>query len=72
MASKAEEEEWADYWATREPLARTFYDEDTNIEVKIISVSKTGLCKVQYGKRVLARHKDRLVPLNEAARELLG
>lgn len=53
------------------PLAKTFYDENATIEVEIISISSTGLCKVQYGDRVLARHKDRLVPMNDEAKELL-
>lgn len=53
-------------------LAKTFYDEATNIEVEILSVSTTGLCKVKHEDRVFARHRDRLIPMNEEAKMLLA
>lgn len=55
------------------PKARTFIDDRNTIEVDVVvGPSSTGLCKVAYGSRILVRHKDRLEPLNEEARRMLG
>ncbi len=58
---------------TTKPLAATFLDDQSNVTVEILSVSSsTSLCKcrTEDGK-VIARHKARLTPLNDAAKDLL-
>lgn len=53
------------------PLAHTF-DDDKRIAVAVISMSPGGLCKVlTFDGRTLARHKDRLDPINSTARKML-
>ena len=55
----------------------TFYDDESEAEMELISVSDTGLCKCLYKNAheqievKVARHRDRLRPLNDAAREML-
>lgn len=42
------------------------------VEAELLSgPGSTGLCKVRVGERVLARHVDRLEPLDEDAKTLL-
>ena len=60
------------------PIAETF-DTATmyNIQVEVLSApTKAGLCKVRAidnaGSIPVARHVNRLRPLNDAARKLLG
>lgn len=53
-------------------LARTFIDDTHQITVEVLTgPSLTGLCKVAYGDRLIARHIDRLDPITTAAKELL-
>jgi hypothetical protein len=54
-------------------LASTFHPTTGNpVEVEVLSPpSPGGLCKVKHEGKVFARHKDRLVPRNEAAKEML-
>ena len=50
---------------------RTF-DDDHMAEAELLSApGVTGLCKVKIGDRTLARHVDRLEPLDDEARKLL-
>jgi uncharacterized NAD-dependent epimerase/dehydratase family protein len=53
--------------------ARTFgVDDEGQVEVEILSgPSPTGLFVVHDGTRKLARHRDRLSPLDDEAREML-
>lgn len=52
--------------------ART-HDDDRIVEVEITSApNKNKLCKVLAGERTLVRHVDRLEPLEEEARKILG
>lgn len=61
-----------------EPLCETFYgiDGDANIKVVLISPYSNGQWKVRFGDeecgKFLTRHKDRLKPLNDSAKSLLG
>lgn len=56
----------------------TFYDDESEAEMELISVSATGLCKCLYRNAHenvevrVARHRNRVRPLNDAAREMLG
>ena len=56
----------------------TFYDEDSSTTMELLSVAPGGLCKCLYrnaheGIEVrVARHRNRVRPLNDAAREMLG
>jgi len=54
--------------------ARTFgLDEDERLEVEILSPpSATGLVKVRCEGKVFVRHKNRLDPMDEEAKEILG
>lgn len=53
--------------------AKTFDDYRTVVVEILAKPSSTGLCKVQMPDgRVVARHKDRLDPLDDDARDLLG
>lgn len=53
------------------PLARTFFDTEV-IEVELISKpTSTGLVRVLWGEKTLVRHKNRITPINDAAKELL-
>ena len=58
------------------PLVSTFYDDQGSCEMELLSVSPTGLCKVRYTGEgmdiTLARHRERVRPLNDAARALLA
>lgn len=53
----------------------TFYDDDGDCEMELLSVNPSGLCKVRYtGESMdltLARHRQRVRPLNDAARAML-
>ena len=55
----------------------TFYDEDSEAEMELLSVSDTGLCKCLYKNAHenvevrVARHRKRVRPVNDAAREML-
>lgn len=56
----------------------TFYDDETEAEMVLLSVSQeTGLCKCLYESAHenlavrVARHRDRVRPVNDAAREML-
>jgi hypothetical protein len=53
----------------------TFYDDEGSCEMELLSVSASGLCKVRFkdGEMdvTVARHKARVRPLNDAAREML-
>lgn len=47
-------------------------DTEGNIEVEILSgPSPTGLFVVTDGKRKMARHRDRMEPLDDEAREVM-
>jgi len=51
--------------------AKTFLDGNT-VTVDIVGGPfSTGLCKVMFEDKQLARHVDRLTPINEEARKLL-
>ena len=51
--------------------ALTFLDNKT-VTVDIVGGPfSTGLCKVMFGNQFLARHVDRLTPINDEARKLL-
>lgn len=53
--------------------AKTFVGDETEITVDVLmGPNAAGLCKVAYGARVLVRHIDRLVPLNDETRRFLG
>lgn len=53
-------------------LATTFMDGLT-VQVEVLSApSATGLCKVDFNGRTLARHVDRLAPVTEEAKRLIG
>lgn len=56
------------------PKAKTFLEDSHEIEVDIVlgPSATTGLCKVAYGSRILVRHRNRLTPMDEEARKLLG
>lgn len=55
----------------------TFYDEESEAEMELVSVSATGLCKCIYRNAHehmevrVARHRTRLRALNDVAREML-
>ena len=53
----------------------TFYDDESACEMELISINANGLCKVRYVTYdmdvTVARHKNRVRPLNNAAREML-
>lgn len=57
----------------------TFYDADAECEMELVSVSHdTGLCKCVYrgahegiDKVTVARHRNRLRPLNDKAKDML-
>jgi hypothetical protein len=53
--------------------ARTFYDDQSEIDVEVVWKFGTGdMYLVVYGEKKLVRHRDRLVPLDEEARQVLG
>jgi hypothetical protein len=46
---------------------------ETEVTVDVLSgPSSTGLCKVVFEGRVLARHVDRLTPVDDEAAKFLG
>jgi hypothetical protein len=48
-------------------------DDEGNIEVEILSgPTSTGLFIVTDGKRKMARHRDRLLPLDDEAKGVIG
>lgn len=55
----------------------TFYDDESDAAMELVSVSETGLCKCIYRNAHedmevrVARHRNRVRPLNDAAREML-
>ena len=52
--------------------AKTFLADEVQIVVDVLSgPSSTGLVKCAYGKKLIARHVDRLEPLNDAAKQML-
>lgn len=53
---------------------RTFgIEENTEIEAEIVSgPSPTGLFIINDGTRKMVRHRDRLAPIDEEAKRLLG
>lgn len=59
------------------PMVSSFYDEDRDCIMVLLSVNENGLCKCLYnnaheGTTVrVARHRDRVMPLNAKAREML-
>lgn len=55
-----------------QPIVVTFYDDDPHVEAVLLSVGNTGLCKVQYGGKIVVRHRDRVTPLNDKAKEMLN
>ncbi len=57
-------------------LATTFYDDETMTVEIMTPPSSTGLCRVRMNDgagsyMTIARHVDRLTPINDAAKELL-
>ena len=52
-------------------LAKTFFADTPDVKVEVLTgPNPQGLCKVAYGAKIFVRHIDRLVPLNDAAKEL--
>ena len=55
----------------------TFYDDESEAEMVLLSVSDSGLCKCLYENAHenvavrVARHRDRVRPMNDAARAML-
>lgn len=71
----------SDSSATITEIARviTFFDDENDAEMELVSVSPTsGLCKCVYrsdselGEVTVARHRDRVRALNDAAKTLLA
>ena len=53
--------------------AITFFADRPEVEVEILGrLGASDMFKVLYGNRALARHRDRLRPLDEEARKVLG
>lgn len=55
----------------------TFYDDESEAVMVLLSVSAEGLCKCLYENAHenlavrVGRHRDRVKPVNEAARQML-
>jgi len=53
--------------------AMTFFADRPEIEVEIIDrIGKSDMYRVRYGIREMARHRDRLQPIDDEAKKLLG
>lgn len=51
--------------------AETFLDEFDSIEVELVKRYGQDIWQVRRGERLVVRHRDRLVPLDDEAKRLL-